>query len=228
MAGKQQDGKDMTDREVRFTITKAIREGDIIRLEHIFALYPDMLHAKLAVGQSTWLHYACGKGEMQVVLYLISQGIDINEKDERGERTALSLACGSGHLEIVRYLLEHGATISIEKSITNPLFDCVPGYVMDRHPVHGNDTLPEDYFKIAELLLDCGIDYNVCYNTETMSNMDAMAFACMWGRQDIARLIADRKAGGDLAEIELLLAAAEEVAGENTEPVPEGEVVRPS
>lgn len=99
---------------------------------------------------------------------------------------------------------------------------------MDRHPVHGNDTPPENYLKLAELLLDHGIDYNVRYNTETMTNMDAIAFAWMWGRRDIARLIAERKAGGDETEVERLLLEANAVAELNTEPVPPGEQVRPS
>ena len=99
---------------------------------------------------------------------------------------------------------------------------------MDRHPVHGSDTPPENYLKIAELLLDHGIDSTVRYNTDTMKDMDAMAFACMWGRQDIARLIAERQADGDPETVETLLAKAEEIAEANTEPVPEGETVRPS
>ena len=118
--------------------------------------------------------------------------------------------------------------MDVSASVRNPLFAAVPGWARDRHPVHGSDTPPENYLKIAELLLDYGIDSTVRYNTDTMKNMDAMAFACMWGRQDIARLIAERQAEGDAGLVETLLLQADRIAEDNTEPVPEGETVRPS
>ena len=55
---------------------------------------------------------------------------------------------------------------SIPKIAPNPLFARIVG----RSP------------EVAYLLLERGIDTRVRYNTETMKNMDAVAFAMMWGR----------------------------------------------
>ena len=129
---------------------------------------------------------------------------------------------------MAEFLLKHNVKVEVSTSARNPLFACVPGYVFDQRPVSRTDTPPENYLKIAELLLDHGIDSTVRYNTDTMKNMDAMAFAVMWGRQDIARLIAERQAGGDAGLVETLLLQADRIAQDNTEPVPEGETVRPS
>ena len=218
----------MTVEKLRWKIDDAIEENSILKLQHIFAKNPDYISKKLSIGSEPWTYLAAKEGKVEILKYLFSLGIDINETGQTEGRTALNAACSRGQIKVVQYLLQHGATFDTQNAISNPLLDCVPGFVTDQHPVYGSDTPPEDYLKIAELLLDHGIDYSVRYNTETMKNMDAMAFACMWGRQDIARLIAERKASGVAEEVERLLAEAEQVAGDNTESVPEGEQVRPS
>ena len=54
------------------------------------------------------LHEAVEKGNFSVVKALISDGADVNTKDNKG-RTPLRWAKNSGHTEIVELLRKHGA-----------------------------------------------------------------------------------------------------------------------
>lgn len=59
-------------------------------------------------GCTTPLTDAAGRGDTQLVLALLNQGVDINEADPNS-MTALGMAAHQGHLETVRALLERGA-----------------------------------------------------------------------------------------------------------------------
>ena len=52
--------------------------------------------------------WACAKGRLQAVRFLLAQGADINSVDKKG-RTALDLAGFHGDPDVVTLLLEHGA-----------------------------------------------------------------------------------------------------------------------
>lgn len=218
----------MSDRAFEVKLDGLFDEGNLAQVK--LALHCDSPLSKRTdiFLHGTWLNKAASYGQFEILKYLLGIGLDPDMKDNRYGRRPINEASTKGHLEIVRFLLERRVKLDTHASIANPLFGCIAGYAGDQHPVHGSDTPPENYLEIAKLLLDHGIDYDVRYNTETMKNMDAMAFACMWGRQDIAQLIAERKAGGDTNEVKRLLAEADQIAEENTEPVPEGETVRPS
>ena len=218
-----------TDIKYNGKIADAIIERDFALARELFEQHPEQIEAYTPFGGGTWLHMAARDGAFGLVKYLLKVGLAVNESNRHNSKyTALWSACSGGHYDIAEYLLDHGATMDVSASVRNPLFACIPSYVMDRHPVHGSDTPPENYLKIAKLLLDRGIDSHVSYNTETMDNMDAMAFAEMWGRKDIARLIAERHADGDQETVEKLLIEASKIADGNTAPVPEGEHVAPS
>ena len=58
---------------------------------------------------ATALIYACDKGHLDVVTYLLDRGADINHKDSFYEATALSWALFAEHDEIVALLLARGA-----------------------------------------------------------------------------------------------------------------------
>jgi len=59
-------------------------------------------------GCTTPLTDAAGRGDTQMVMALLNQGVDVNEADPN-TMTALGMAAHQGHLETVRTLLEHGA-----------------------------------------------------------------------------------------------------------------------
>ena len=51
------------------------------------------------------LHNECEDGHLPIVEYLISKGVNINVKDERGDY-AIHYASRNGYLTIVQYLIE--------------------------------------------------------------------------------------------------------------------------
>lgn len=206
--------------------TQAIRADDVERLKRVFSSHPDI--KELAVPAfGTWLHYAASTGAIAVFEYLLSLGMDLNAKNRDG-RTPLNQAAAGNRRELVQMMLGRGASIDVSDPAANPLFGCIAGSAMDGHPVHGSGNPPSDRLEIARLLLDASLDPSVRYDSDTMIRMDAVAFAWMFGRRDIARLIADRLAHGDAGKIEALLLGANQIAELNTEPVPEGEDCRPS
>ena len=97
--------------------------------------------------------------------------------------------------------------INVNNSPANPLFACMPGAVNDvtMESRINNNTPPENYLTIAKMLIDQGIDTTVRYDMSYGPQIDAMMFALIWGRNDIAHLIADHQAEGDAAAAEQLL-----------------------
>ena len=59
------------------------------------------------------LHWACDRGNIEVVDYLISQQVDINLMTH-DQQTALHIASSCGHLEIVIILLSQGADPTLQ------------------------------------------------------------------------------------------------------------------
>jgi len=69
----------------------------------------------------TPLHYAANFGYMDVAVYLLDQGADINTRDEDGW-TALDRACDQGHVGMVNLLVSRGADpVASESSGMTPL-----------------------------------------------------------------------------------------------------------
>ena len=207
-------------------VWQAVREDDVDQVKRLFKEYPEIREWTLpAFG--TWLHYASGHGAMAVLEYLVATGTDVNAKNRDGA-TPLEEAAARNQLRVVDRLLSLGANLNVDTPLTNALFGCIAGSAMDGHPVHQSGNSPSDRLEIARRLLDAGLDPTVRYDSDNMKQMDSVAFAWMFGLRDIARLIADRIAHGDAAQIEALLLAADETAEHNTEPVPKDEDYRPS
>ncbi len=91
----------------------------------------------------------------------------------------------------VSYLLSLGCELDVSTSLRNPLFSCIAGYRGDR------DEPRERFAIIADLLIDRGIDLTACYNQQSMVDMDAAAFAYMFGRRDIAKRVITTLYGHD-------------------------------
>lgn len=51
---------------------------------------------------------AASEGRLAVVAYLLSQGVEVDQRTECG-LTALYIACGKGHADLARLLLDKGA-----------------------------------------------------------------------------------------------------------------------
>ena len=78
------------------------------------------MHVKDAKGRST-LHLAAARGRLDIVEYLWSKSIDLEDEDVNG-RTPLQLAAANGHADCVSFLIGKGAFIStIDNVSMNPL-----------------------------------------------------------------------------------------------------------
>lgn len=196
-----------TDAEVLKKISAAFRAKDFELVKLLFAEHPEQVEAYTPFAGDTWLHYAARDGALEIVEYLLGLGMNIDEGCMREGRTALVSAGYGSHYDVAKYLLDHGAVMDVSASIRNPMFGAIVGGSLE----------------IARLLIDRGIDTSVRYNSLTMKNMDAIAFAWMEGEREIARMIAEKHAGGDAAKIEALLAEADAIAHANTVPVKPGE-----
>lgn len=97
----------------------------------------------------TPLHEACIKGDIKRVKSLISQGHEVNPRDNAGW-IPLHEACNHGHYEIVEYLIEHGADV------------CNRG-LKGMSPLH--DAATNGHFEIMRLLIKNGA--NVIALTDT-------------------------------------------------------------
>lgn len=96
-------------------------------------------------------------------------------------------------------MLNQGAELDTQTSVRNPLFSAAIG----RSPA------------IVKLLLKAGIDYSVRYNSETLGNMDAIAFSLLRGEKVCAHIIASWDTGNDEVKARSLLRKADEVANQN-------------
>jgi uncharacterized protein len=168
--------------------------GDESELRAAIKRYPAIINAPEFLYGGTLLHGAAQSGSLGKVKLLVDEGFDVNYPSSPDGITPINHACGTGSIDIVRFLIDQGAQLKTEKSIQNPLLAAISAYTSS-----AGRKLPEDVFSdIVRILLEAGIDATVRYNTDTMLDMDAMAFACMWGRQDIARIVAEHLYPGDV------------------------------
>lgn len=181
-------------------ISTAIRQGDILNLQLLFARYPDAIKMVIPVW-SSWLHYAAGNGSLDVVKYLVGVGFDINEKDHRDGQMPISYAASNDRADVVKYLLDQGAELDTSASIRNPLFV-------------GTLTEPRS-LEVVRLLLAAGIDSKVRYHTKSMDGYDAVAYALEAGHIECAQMIALWNAGGDIEEANAAMIEAQLIMRRN-------------
>lgn len=186
-------------------IVNAIRSDDSEAIKLLFTQDPEQKEFYGPFGSTTWLCYAAAYGSLDVIKTLIDLGLDVNKGDKHDSKCPISYAADNGRPDIVDYLLSQGAVLDTSLSIRNPLFAAIVG----RSP------------ETVKLLLEAGIDSKVRYNSKTMKNMDALAFARMQGEMECARIIALWNANSDESLAKQALEEAELIAYANTDPVSE-------
>lgn len=215
---------DLMNEKPHHRISDAIENGDLSLLAYLLEQFPEYAGNEMLNG---WLHYASREGQLKIVDFLLRNGFDVNKQESGEGINPLRSACSGGHLDVVRFLLDHGATWDLSKSVRNPLFAVITESIKDTmNKSWGPPTgeAPE----IARLLLERGLDAKVRYNTKTMKNMDAVAFAMMMGALELAHVIALWNADGNEAKARELMAEGLEIARANTKPIPPGEQIAPS
>ena len=195
----------------------AIRSENITQLHMLFEQdSAKFFEFNYVTGHSSILHEApADTCSVKILASILAMVIDVNSIGKKDGETPLVWAASSGIPEKVRYLLDQGAILQTEKSIQNPLFGAIAGC----YSIGGRDLPRENFSKIARMLLDAGIDATVRYDSPTMIDMDAMAFARMWGRWEIANMIAAHlhpdDPAGQAAAIERAIKSAQITADHN-------------
>lgn len=155
------------------------------------------------------LHKACLHGDVGLVEYVYSQGVDLNQKDIYGQ-TALMIAAGQGNEKVARFLMDKGARISEvdTKKRTALHYTCRHGHkglaqMLSAHgasltakdakgqtPLHR--ALEHDQTELAALFIEQkeGIDLCGGENSDTALHMAA-------GRGSITLIIKLLEAGAD-------------------------------
>jgi uncharacterized protein len=194
---------DRRDGKMMFKIAELIDSGDKEAVRAIFDQHPEQINEFTPFAGGTWLHYAARDSTLGMTKLLLEIGFPINRerKNDYGGNALESAGLGD-HVDIAEYLLDQGAIIDVSTSWRNPLFAAIVG---------GSQS-------VTKLLLERGIDATVRYNSDTMDDMDAVAFALYQREPEIAHMIALWNAKGDKAEAEAALTFAAEVAERNLKP----------
>ena len=161
----------MEQKNINKAIRNAIKMGDINEVKQLIGDDNEILNTITSFG--TWLHVASKKGHLEIVEYLISEGIDIDARGGTFDASALNLAAGAGHLEIVKYLIENGAELDVSLAKRNPLFGAIYG----------------GHKEVVEFLVEKGIDISIRYTGENIKNMDAYEYARQFGQTEIAEYL---------------------------------------
>ncbi len=180
----------------------AITNDEYDRVKSVLLENLDELNAHTFMAGQTWLGYAAQAGKFFAVKALVDLGANVNIGDRTYNAKPLCSACDNANNAIAEYLIEHGSNLDTETSARNPLFAAIVGRSAD----------------CVRTVLNAGIDPTVRYNSDTMSDMDAVAFALMRGESECAEIIARFNAGEDELAIANMLAKADQIAELNAHP----------
>ncbi|HFU7058131.1 ankyrin repeat domain-containing protein [Bacillus thuringiensis] len=161
----------MDEKNVNREIRNAIKIGDINKVKQLIGNDTKLINTKTSFG--TWLHIAAKKGNLDIVKFLVQEGIDIDARGGTFDSSALNLAAGSGYLDIVKHLVKAGAELDVSLAKRNPLFGAIYGG-------HKN---------VVEFLVEKGIDISIRYTGENIKNMNAYEYAIEFGQTEIAEYL---------------------------------------
>lgn len=154
-------------------IHSAIRDGNN---ELAIKLLKDYRHLGILNFKTpfgTWLHDAALHNRKDIIVYLVSAGVDINEQGGPLRGNALSQAVNKENIENIEYFLNLNMEIITSDSIKNPLFTAI---------YRGN-------FDIVKILIKHGVNYRVAYTGDYTEHLDAEAFALERGEREIANYL---------------------------------------
>jgi hypothetical protein len=100
-------------------IQGAAQKGDLNTFKSMLAQDKTQLQKRYLWGQ-TLLHSAAESGNLDLVRYIVEQGVDVNAEADGGQRP-IQCAVSYGHLEIVKYLVSRGADTQVKDEGGNSL-----------------------------------------------------------------------------------------------------------
>ena len=202
-------------------VRNAIRTGDPALVRRVFLKFPNELNND-DPSTGCHLYWACRGGILEVVQAMVDCGAEIDLKNSRDGDTPITGACAAGRVQVVNYLLSRGCELDVSSSTSNPMFACIASSLY-RNPAFAEaegyknvDEVREGLAEVAGILIQHGIDLTASYNQPSMVDMDASAFAYMFGFRDIAEAIIARLYGNDERLASSARAEAIEVAVGNS------------
>ncbi|EMO6125044.1 ankyrin repeat domain-containing protein [Acinetobacter baumannii] len=145
-------------------IHSAIRDGNNELAIKLLKNYRHLGILNFKTPFGTWLHDAALHNRKDIIVYLVSAGVDINEQGGPFRGNALSQAVNKEIIEIIEiieYFLNLNMEITTSDSIKNPLFTAI---------YRGN-------LDIVKILIKHGVNYTVAYTGEYAENLDVETFA---------------------------------------------------
>ncbi|QEI75737.1 ankyrin repeat domain-containing protein [Acinetobacter baumannii] len=142
-------------------IHSAIRDGNNELAIKLLKNYRHLGILNFKTPFGTWLHDAALHNRKDIIVYLVSAGVDINEQGGPFRGNALSQAVNKENIEIIEYFLNLNMEITTSDSIKNPLFTAI---------YRGN-------LDIVKILIEHGVNYTVAYTGEYAENLDVETFA---------------------------------------------------
>ena len=118
---------------------------------------------------------ACLYGHLEVVRFLVENGVNVNAVTATDGTTPLMMACERGHLEIVRLLVERGANVNAATSN-----DGGTALMM---------ASQNDHLEIVRYLVERGANVNAATSTYGGT---ALMWACMDGNLKMVRYLVER------------------------------------
>lgn len=152
-------------------IWEAVEKGSLLGVKYWLNQDPKNVNKKNKnFRDETPLMYACARGSLEIVKYLISQGAEINDTSKYGN-TSLIIASYAGYMPIVKYLLDK--EVNINQQDTKNKFTAL-------HWAINNDQLD-----IVKILIENGADINLKDNKDRTS----IAYAKALNRLSIERYL---------------------------------------
>ncbi|ARC83439.1 ankyrin repeat family protein [Clostridium argentinense CDC 2741] len=143
----------------------AIMKHDLDSLKKLLEEHPEYINY-VDSSDGTLLHRAAMDGNVEIVKYLLSLGLDINKRSGEFDCSALKNAVSYENIDVVKYLLDAGAEIDTSDIFRNPLFSVTRNEKVD----------------CTKLLIEKGIDVSVSYKKEDGELWDALRQARVYAR----------------------------------------------
>jgi uncharacterized protein len=145
-------------------LSMACLDGDIEKVKTIVSSLNGDLNNQIELDGTTPLMLACYTENLEIVLYLLNHGADINYKKQNG-KTALHIAAYYGFKSVVKILFKYGAKYDNSNDYTPLLIasyylheDCVD-CIKD---LYVNDITNQDLINSSEILACTYLDSNGC------------------------------------------------------------------
>lgn len=104
---------------------EAIKNDNLKRVQDLLQEDKEKLNLVLPTG--SWLNLAITHKANDIIIYLVTQGIDKEILIASTKGNALSTAAAVGNTEILQYLLDSGFELKCECNDSNPIFSAVRG-----------------------------------------------------------------------------------------------------